>query len=160
RGVRQMESIIADLLTLSRISAQAPDASCEAVNVAASAEEDLRPNVDAAGGMLEIDVAPATVSCSEGLLRQVLCNLGENAVKYHRTEVPLGIEIGGRVVAHDYEFIVSDNGKGMTPLEVHRAFEPFFRGEAEQATPGTGLGLSIVKRVVEANHGSVACESV
>jgi signal transduction histidine kinase len=160
RGVRQMESIIQDLLTLSRISAQVADATCETVNVSAFAEEDLRPNVDAAGGVLDLDVAPATVSCSEGLLRQVLWNLGENAVKYHRREVPLRIEIEGRVVSHDYQFVVSDNGKGMTPLEVRRAFEPFFRGEAEQDTPGTGLGLSIVKRVVEANHGSVACESV
>jgi signal transduction histidine kinase len=160
RSVRQMETIIQDLLTLSRISAEISGASCQTAAVAASLEEDLRPQVEAVGGVARIHVAAATVSCSEGLLRQVLWNLGENAVKYRRPGVCLEVEIRGRVVPHAYEFNISDNGSGMSATEVQHVFDAFYRGEQAQSTPGTGLGLSIVKRVVEASGGSISVHSV
>jgi signal transduction histidine kinase len=160
RGVKRMETIIQDLLTLSRIGAQPLLGTCEASAIAASIEEDLRPKVEALGGVLRVEAATATVRCSEGLLRQVLSNLGENSVKYRRSGVQLSIEIRGRALLHTYEFSVSDNGTGMLPFVAQRAFDPFFRGEQEPTTPGSGLGLSIVKRAVEASGGSVSVESV
>src|SRR5262249_40734913 len=160
RGVKRMEAIIQDLLTLSRIGAQTLRGTCEALAVAASIEQDLRPKVEALGGVLSVEAAAGTVSCSEGLLRQVLSNLGENSMKYRRSGVQLSIEIRGRALFHTYEFRVSDNGTGMSPSVTRHAFDPFFRGQQEETTPGSGLGLSIVKRVVEASGGSVSVESV
>jgi signal transduction histidine kinase len=160
RGVARMETLIRDLLTLSRIDAQAPLAVSEAGAVAACVEEDLRASVRGAGGTLRIDMQHAMVHCSEGLLRQVLWNLGENAVKYRRPEVPLELELRGREAGRYYELSVCDNGCGMTREELRHAFEPFFRGEqARSTTPGTGLGLSIVRRVVEASGGEITVES-
>jgi signal transduction histidine kinase len=158
-GVDQMEEIIQDLLTLSRISTQALSALCDTTDVAQSVEEDLRPKVEAVDGLLRIDAEGATVTCSEGLLRQVLWNLGENAVKYRRPDVRLELEIRGRTVPQGYEFVVTDNGVGMSLRETRQAFEPFFRGERTHSIPGAGLGLSIVQRVVEACRGSVTVES-
>jgi signal transduction histidine kinase len=161
RAVKQMEAIIQDLLTLSRISAQSSRGSCETAAVTSFAEEDLRPKIEELNGTLYVETPAATVQCSEGLLRQVLWNLGENAVKYRRTDVRLKVEIRGRIMPHAYEFTVCDNGSGMSHSEAQHVFEPFFRGEhVRQSTPGTGLGLSIVKRVVEASGGSVSVESV
>jgi signal transduction histidine kinase len=160
RGVAQMESIIRDLLTLSQIDAQAESARCHTEEVVAAVEEDLRPTVESAGGLLRIDVTPATVRCQDGLLRQVLWNLGENAVKYRRADVRLEVVIEGRASDGSYELRVSDNGAGMSTDEAHSAFEPFFRGaETRASVPGTGLGLSIVKRIVEANGGTVSIDS-
>jgi signal transduction histidine kinase len=160
RSVKRMETIIQDLLTLSRIGTQALRMTCEASAVAASVEADLRPKVEALGGVLRVEAASGTVPCSEGLLRQVLWNLGENSVKYRRSGVQPSIEIRGRTLLHTYEFSVSDNGVGMSPSVARHAFDPFFRGEQEQTTPGSGLGLSIVRRVAEASGGSVSVESV
>jgi len=101
---------------------------------------------------------PASVQCSEGLLHQALWNIGDNAIKYRRHEVPIQIDINGCVVRNLYEFRISDNGSGMPPEVVRRAFEPFFRGEV-QSTAGTGLGLSIVKRVLDAIGGAISIES-
>jgi signal transduction histidine kinase len=159
RGVKQMETIIQDLLTLSRVSAQTTDETSETTMVAASVEEDLRQEVETAGGMLRVEVAAATVRCSHGLLRQVLWNLGENAVKFRHPDVRLEVEIRGRLLPHTYEFSVSDNGAGMSTTEAKHVFDPFFRGEQVGSIPGTGLGLSIVKRVAEANGGSVSVDS-
>jgi signal transduction histidine kinase len=151
--------LIRDLLDLSRVGAQATGATAQIANVAWSAAEDLVVAVRGAGGTLHVDVEPATVRCSEGLLHHALANLGENAVKYRRTEVRLVVTILGRNHRRLYELCVSDNGSGMSPEEVQRAFEPFYRGATARSTPGTGLGLSIVKRVVEACGGTVTLES-
>jgi signal transduction histidine kinase len=158
RGVARMRTLINDLLTLSRIDAQPPDAVSETAVVARSIESDLSTKVTDVHGTLRVAVESARVHCTEGLLREVLWNLGENAVKYRRPEVPLELEVTGRA-DHGYEFRVSDNGAGMPPDEVRHAFEPFFRGTQMQSMPGTGLGLAIVKRVVEVSGGTVSIES-
>jgi signal transduction histidine kinase len=160
RAVARMEAMIRDLLTLSRISARVAGAACQTENVAALAGEDLAPLVEAVGGVLTVEAAPGKVMCNEGLLRQVLWNLGENSVKYRRAGVPLDVQIRGRVLPNAYELSVSDNGAGMTPPEVRQAWDPFFRGKDAHSISGVGLGLSIVKRVIEASGGSIAVDSI
>jgi signal transduction histidine kinase len=159
RGVARMETLIEDLLTLSRIDAQATLGWSNTVAVVSAVEEDLAASVKGVDGILRILVEPAVVRCSEGMLRQALLNLGENAVKYRRPDVRLEIEIKGRSLGRSYEFRVSDNGAGMSRDVALHAFEPFFRGEQARATPGTGLGLSIVRRVIEANGGNIVLET-
>ena len=96
----------------------------------------------------------AVVSCSEGLLRQALTNLTENAVKYRRPDVGPEVEISGTAIDDGYELRVSDNGVGMAADEAGHVFEPFYRSSRTQSLPGTGLGLSIAtgwrKRAAEA----------
>jgi signal transduction histidine kinase len=158
RGVRRMENVIEDLLMLSRIDAQVPGLA-SAEEVAHSVEVELEPLVHETGGTLIVEVAPARVCCNQGLLYQVLWNLGENARKYRRADVALLVSLSGRVRGRSYEFCVRDNGSGMGPEVARRAFEPFFRGPQRSEMPGTGLGLSIVKRVVEASGGVLSLES-
>lgn len=125
-----------------------------------SRAEETHPNTGCTGGVLTIEASAAIVSCSEGLLRQALWNLGENAVKYRRSEEQLRVEIHGHVTSNDYEFSVSDNGKGMSSWEISQAWKPFFRGKKAQSISGTRLGLSIIKRVIEASGGSVFVDSI
>ena len=160
RGVARMEIMIQDLLTLSKISNQVVGATCQTATVAAVIRDELTPMVEAVGGLITVEAAPATVPCSEGLLRQALWNLAENAVKYRRPGEQLRVDIQGVVTSGGYEFKVVDNGKGMSPYETSQAWNPFFRGKEAHATSGTGLGLSIVKRVIEASGGSVYIDSV
>lgn len=158
RGIAQMTNLVSDLLGLSRAGSIA-GAVAQTEPVAASIEADLGPLVNGAGGELRIELAPAAVQCSEGLLRQVLWNLGENAYKYRRPEVPVAIAIAGRCTDAAYEIEVSDNGPGMSDDDARRVFEPFFRGDRTRAIAGTGLGLAIVWRIVEASGGAVSVES-
>jgi signal transduction histidine kinase len=108
---------------------------------------------------LVIDVQHAQVRCSEGLLRQVMWNLADNAMKYGRAEVRTRVEVCGRATDDRYVLSVRDNGVGISPDETCRVFEPFYRAEGGKGQPGTGLGLSIVKRAVEANGGTVSVTS-
>jgi signal transduction histidine kinase len=154
-----MTSLVDDLLTLSRAGGLTDGAVARPEAVAASVEADLRPRVSEAGGTLRVDVQPAAIRCSDGLLRQALWNLGENAVKYRRPDVPPVIALVGRATSTGYELRVSDNGLGMSAEDTCRVFEPFFRGKRTQDIAGTGLGLAIVRRIVEASGGTVVADS-
>jgi signal transduction histidine kinase len=159
RAVERMEALIDDLLALSRIGAEEKVGACDVSTVAEQVREDLLPRIESEGATLRMDVAQGQARGSEGLLRQALANLVENAVKYRRPEASAEVEVVGRSLGLGYQLRVSDNGLGMSPEETARAFEPFYRAKRAPTTPGTGLGLSIVKRVIEASGGSIQVES-
>lgn len=159
RGVARMTGLVDDLLTLSRAGGPNDGAVARPDAVAATVAAELRPLVSDAGGTLQVDVEPAAIRCSDGLLRQALWNLGENAVKYRRPDVALALAVIGRNASAGYELRVSDNGIGMSADDARHAFEPFFRARRTQAITGTGLGLAIVRRIVEASGGTVSVDS-
>jgi signal transduction histidine kinase len=93
------------------------------------------------------------------MLREVLENLLSNAVKYS----PQGKTVVVRLKAsNDYIRVeVQDEGEGISSEDMTKLFGKFARLSA-RPTGGehsTGLGLSIVKKMVEAMHGRVWCES-
>jgi signal transduction histidine kinase len=159
RGVSRMEQLIRDLLTLSRVDSQPANAAADPAVVAAMVADDLGKPVAEAGGTLEVAVDPGSVHCSDGLLRDVLANLVENALKYRREDPP-AIKVEGHRVGGEYELRVRDNGIGMSAEEARHAFDAFYRAlRAPNEVPGTGLGLSIVKRVVDVCGGRISVES-
>jgi signal transduction histidine kinase len=54
---------------------------------------------------------------------------------------------------------VQDQGIGMTPEQLARAFERFYRADGSGNIPGTGLGLNLVKEIVEIQGGFVELSS-
>ena len=89
---------------------------------------------------------------------QVLKNLLSNAVKYS----PGGglIKVIGEVLTDHYQITVEDQGMGMTPEQVEKIFDKFYRVDASNTSiEGTGLGMTIVRYVVEAHDGKVWVES-
>jgi signal transduction histidine kinase len=107
------------------------------------------------------DLPDGTVQCAvdPDKLRQALTNLLSNAYKYS----PAGGEIRLDTVRDDrgarVGIRVSDHGIGMTPEQLARCFERFYRADASGNIPGTGLGLALVKEIVEIQGGSVELRS-
>ncbi len=93
-------------------------------------------------------------------LRQVLDNLLSNAAKYTpaggRIDVAIDTAATGQA-----EVSIIDNGFGMTPEELSRVFEPYFRAEraVRAGISGTGLGMGIVREIVAAHEGSIDVSS-
>ncbi|MFZ6863492.1 sensor histidine kinase [Undibacterium sp. Ji67W] len=54
---------------------------------------------------------------------------------------------------------VSDQGIGLTPAQLSRLFERFFRADPSGNIPGTGLGMCIVKEIIELHGGRVDVQS-
>ncbi len=98
------------------------------------------------------------VEIDEDLIRQVMVNLVNNAVKY----TPDGGSITVRVSedAATVRVEVQDNGAGIAAEELHRIFRQFYRaGGASETVEGFGLGLSIVKNIIDLHGGHIDVQS-
>ena len=93
------------------------------------------------------------------LLREMLSNLVDNALRYspHGGAITVSIDRDGGTGS--YALAVSDTGPGIPVDERERVFEPFYRC-ADVVAPGTGLGLAIVRTIALAHGASVSLASV
>lgn len=102
------------------------------------------------------DLPPVLVD--QGLLRLVLRQLLDNAVKYSRPHSP--IRVGAR---HAQKFVwitVRNEGEPVPAWEREKLFERYYRGStAGLQSPGTGMGLAIAKEIMSAHGGAVRLES-
>ncbi|MDY7091549.1 MAG: ATP-binding protein [Acidobacteriota bacterium] len=91
-------------------------------------------------------------------LRQVLINLGTNAVRYTREGF---VELGIEKRADRLHFEVRDSGVGIAADDLERLFQPFERADTTLArsVEGVGLGLAVSRRLVAAMGGELGCES-
>ncbi|MEX2557406.1 MAG: ATP-binding protein, partial [Actinomycetota bacterium] len=99
----------------------------------------------------------AKVRGSESLLRRLLENLADNAVKYTAERGTISISLvdeGDNAVV-----TIADDGVGMTPEELTQAFDRFWRSDRSRERPGSGLGLAIAKTVAEAHGATIDATS-
>lgn len=92
-------------------------------------------------------------------LRQLFLNLADNAVKYCQPRGAVRIEL--RAESGDARFSIANTGPGISPEQLPRVFEPFFRGDPSHnsAVDGCGLGLSIAQWIVAAHSGTIQITS-
>ena len=160
--VEAMAELVDDVLFLSELETGRAVVGLGGVRVAPIVDEvveSLRPSAERHGQELVMLVADdAAVEVRPRMLRVVVENLLTNAIRYagDGARVTISARTEGDVVLVS----VADNGRGVSPAEMRRLFERFFRGDRARTTHGTGLGLAIVKHVVtqaggdvEARHG-------
>jgi len=106
---------------------------------------------------------PPTIMGDSVRLYQVVLNLLTNAVKFTKEG---GVRLNIDAVEMDalsivLRFSVTDTGIGMTPIQVQGLFQPFSQAcvSTTRQFGGTGLGLAISKKLVEAMHGEILCQS-
>jgi signal transduction histidine kinase len=115
------------------------------------------PELERRGAVLSVELpeSPAVhVDGNAPALEQLFLNLLLNAA--HAVERDGRVTVTVREVDGQVEVIVRDNGAGMTPEQLARAFEPFFTTRED----GTGLGLAIVRGIASAHRGDASLESV
>jgi PAS domain S-box-containing protein len=98
-----------------------------------------------------------TISCDIDKMRQVFNNLLSNGFKYSPENENVLLKTSERQHNGIKQFGVSivDKGIGMTPTQLARIGERFYRADDSGATPGTGLGVSLVKEIVSIHAGDV-----
>jgi two-component system sensor histidine kinase PilS (NtrC family) len=108
------------------------------------------------GHALEEDLPdePARALADVEGVRQVFWNLSRNALKAMPEGGTLRAEMRS-VGDHHVRITFSDTGRGMTPAQVERLFEPF----SSSTTGGTGLGLSIVYQIIRDHGGTINVRS-
>jgi DNA-binding response OmpR family regulator len=90
----------------------------------------------------------------EGLVRVILENLVNNAVKFTRKVEHPAVEVG----AEGGRYYVRDNGAGFPAGKAGELFRPFARLHSADEFPGTGIGLTTVHRAVERHGGEIRAE--
>jgi PAS domain S-box-containing protein len=160
QGVSRMETLIRDLLTLSRTADQAEAGPVGTANLAASLAESLvvlKSRIDDCGAVITVTNLPA-VTGETSQISHVFQNLISNALKYHKPGKAPEIHISA--VQHNNEWMISirDNGIGFDQSYAERIFGLFKRLHRDEY-PGTGLGLAICKRIVERYGGRIWAES-
>jgi len=93
-------------------------------------------------------------------MEEIFNNLISNAINYS----PEGgaVTVNAQGLGEYMEIKVKDTGIGISPEELPKIFDKFYRVKSPKTrnVTGTGLGLAIVKGVVDAHHGSIDVESV
>ena len=161
-NIDKLENIISDFLNISKIE------SSNIVNIEKVPVARLKTELHAILNE-RIKTSEANITYSLNLLNKegelkidfekvltILKNLVENAIIY-RGDLRPEIEISIIETKSMYKIGVKDNGVGISPEDVEKIFERFYRVDKARTSnkAGTGLGLSIVKELVERCGGKV-----
>ena len=159
--VDALTATVQDLLDYALADADSASSRSEPVHISHvfdEAAELIRALAEAHEIACEIEIATGlTVWGNAVRLRQVLLNLGENAVQFTPPGGHVRITANG---AGDCVVLnVSDSGPGIPADALPFVFERHFRVRRSDSRSGSGLGLAIVKRIVEAHGGRVSIQS-
>lgn len=156
--------MINELLDLARIEAKgAIDLQLQAYSLADLVQNSIK-------GLMRLDtdrqvslgaVQAVDVWIDPGKMQLAMNNLLSNAFKYSPQggEVTLSTRLshieGRRLAVID----IQDHGIGLSPAQLERVFERFYRADSSGNIPGTGLGLSLVKQVADMHQGRIQLSS-
>jgi two-component system phosphate regulon sensor histidine kinase PhoR len=166
----RMQSLVADLLTLSQLEGSQPPGLHEKVSLtwlmsqvvidSTALSEGMANKLGGAAHHLVLEPVPdLQLLGSRSELMSAVSNLVTNAVRY----TPLGglIELTWSHKPEGWVFAVKDSGPGIAAEHLPRLTERFYRVDRSRSreTGGTGLGLAIAKHVMQRHGGELRIES-
>jgi PAS domain S-box-containing protein len=162
RSSRRLLRLVESLLDLGRLEAgqavlHKTPSSLGALIV--EAVEEVLPIAEAKGHVVRFELAQdlPQVEMDVDMIRRVVINLLENAIKYTRSEGQ--ITISARKDADQVIVGVQDTGPGIAPRDHGRIFERFARLHRGDSAKGLGLGLAFCRLAVEAHGGGISVDS-
>ena len=173
RSSERMQSLINDLLKLSRHTHSADDFKSTDLNkILQGVLSDLEAELTRRNAQITVDQLPI-IWAIPSQIQQLFQNLISNSLKFCKdacipqvsisAEVLKGFQIpGSNADQYDntfYRIYVKDNGIGFDPKYAEDIFVVFKRLHSYHEFEGTGIGLSICKKIVEKHKGSITAES-
>jgi signal transduction histidine kinase len=159
RDLREMEELIRALLDREALASRTGRLEVEPVDLEDLGTEVAAAFVDKGPGVELVSNGPVTIEADRILLKMLLQNLTDNAVKFSRPDsrpVTIAVERNGGEARVE----VRDDGVGIAPGNEERVFEPFTKlDRARGHHAGHGLGLDLCRRIVRLHGGTIALRS-
>ena len=160
RAAQRMGSLIDDILDLSRVTRlELHRVSVDLSQLVVELLGEITRSKP--GNRAEISVEPACVAEGDPqLLRLMMQNLLENALKYSSRNATPRVEFGCESIDGGKVYFVRDNGVGFDMKYADRLFAPFQRLHKPEEFEGNGIGLATVARIIQRHGGRVWAESI
>ncbi len=168
---RHLLGLINEVLDMSKVESGTISLASEGFSLSdlmSSMIQMIQPQVQAHKHHLHVhiqDIRHEDVIGDSLRIQQVFLNLMSNAVKYTPDGGEISVTVREQAVPTSstacYEFIVEDNGIGMSEEYLTHIFEPFSRAEDLRTSKiqGTGLGMAIAQNIVHMMNGNITVES-
>ena len=162
RQVEQMERLIGailDLSSLERGRLQMTHSRVELLRVIELAVEECRSALESKSQRLILNIPeqPLAVQGDELRLVQIVRTLLDNAVKFTADGGSIHLSIAG--IGSQAQIQVRDTGRGLTPTDLSRLFDPFVLASTAQAEAGIGVSLNIARHLAELHNGTLTAAS-
>lgn len=148
------------VLSLARVTSVSPD--FELVDTAAAVQDvidSLDDRIQRTGAHITCERLPV-IRANPGMFRQLIQNLLDNALKFHRPDIAPVISLSASGQGTAAVFEISDNGIGMEEHQASTIFNFFSRLHTRSEYEGVGLGLSLCRKIVELHGGVIWVNSV
>ncbi|MBQ8540434.1 MAG: PAS domain S-box protein [Clostridia bacterium] len=160
---QRLTGLVSDIIKISEISEKPAGEEKDEVSLRAVCEnalKTLKPIADKRGITLNLDGEEAVITGSGKILKEMIFNLCDNAVKYNKEHGEVNVTITQTDKA--IRLTVSDTGIGIPSLHHERVFERFYRVDKShsKSVEGTGLGLAIVKHGALYHNAEIELESI
>lgn len=158
----RIQRLVNSLLDINRLESGQTIATQKTVNpqeLIEAAVRDVMPSATGRHQKVEIQIAGTlpNIWVDADMLRRVLINLLENAIKF--SKVGATITIGAQKDENSARFWVQDNGPGIPSSEHKHIFEKFARVKGKDKPGGLGIGLAFCRIAVQAHGGMIWVES-
>ena len=95
--------------------------------------------------------------CDRDWLNEAIDNIVKNA--FDHTESGATIRVAWKELPSGVQIVITDNGCGIHPEDIHHIFKRFYRSRFSKDKQGVGLGLPLAKAIVEAHNGTIEVDS-
>ena len=160
RDIDTLDHLIDQILKLSKMDFQTPAESIERIDLAVffkGVERRFAPALLHRHLTMEKDFQDGiTIEADQQDLDTILSNLVDNAVKYCNDSGRIRVTAETR--EEDVVFSIANSFRPLSPSEIDRFFQPFFRGD-KTGSGGSGLGLTIIEKLVKKSGAAISARS-
>ena len=157
----RIETLVQNLLKITRLDAGAIVLEKNAENVADMMQDiELHFAYRARQEKKEIILSGSdhlSLFCDRDWLNEAIDNIVKNA--FDHTESGATIRVAWKELPSGVQIVITDNGCGIHPEDIHHIFKRFYRSRFSKDKQGIGLGLPLAKAIVEAHNGTIEVDS-
>ncbi len=159
----RIQRLVDSLLDINRLESGqsiAETSATQVANLIEAAVSDVTPSATGRRQTIEVHIEASLpdIWVNADMIRRVLINLLENAIKYSKTDTK--IQVDARKDANAIQFSVQDQGLGVAAADHKRIFEKFTRLKSGgHRASGLGIGLAFCRIAVQAHGGIIWIES-